>query len=292
MRRKQSTIQLKSAEQIHKMRAAGLVVAEGLAEMAAAAVPGASTADLDRIGRAVLARNGAVSSFLGYSYPPFPAVICSSRNEAVVHGIPRDDETLAAGDLVSIDYGAILDGWHGDAAVTVLVGDPNGAAGNGLAGNGPAAARVAALIEACRVSLWDGLAAVKVGGRLTDISHAVETSVRASGDFGIVQNYGGHGIGTEMHMEPHILNYGKPGRGPDLVPGLTVAIEPMLTAGAPDTAELDDNWTVVTADGSWAAHWEHTVALLEDGPWVLTAEDGGRSELATRGVQVSALAGR
>ncbi|MCW2539216.1 MAG: type methionyl aminopeptidase [Frankiales bacterium] len=281
MRRKQSAIQLKSVEQIRKMRAAGLVVAEGLAEMTAAAVPGASTADLDRIGRAVLARNGAVSSFLGYSYPPFPAVICSSRNEAVVHGIPRDSEVLAPGDLVSIDYGAILDGWHGDAAVTVLVGNPSG----------PDNARTADLIEVCRASLWDGLAAVKVGGRLTDISHAVETSVRAAGDFGIVQNYGGHGIGTEMHMEPHILNYGKPGRGPDLVSGLTVAIEPMLTAGSPHTTELDDNWTVVTADGSWAAHWEHTVALLEDGPWVLTAQDGGRAELAARGVQISALAG-
>jgi methionyl aminopeptidase len=203
-------------------------------------------------------------------------VICSSRNDVVVHGIPRPDDVLADGDLISIDYGAILDGWHGDAAVTVAVG--------------ASSAEARALSAACENSLWDGIAAALVGGRLSDISHAVEGSVRASGDYGIVTGYGGHGIGTEMHMDPHVLNYGKPGHGPELVPGMALAIEPMITLGTHRTKERSDEWTVVTADGSWAAHWEHTVAILEDGPWVLTAVDGGRAELADRGVKVSSLA--
>lgn len=258
------------------MRAAGLVVAEGLSEMSAAAKAGASTWDLDRIGRDVLARRGAVSSFLGYGYPPFPGVICSSRNSVVVHGIPSKDDVLAEGDLLSIDFGAIVAGWHGDAAVTVAVGS--------------APEEAAAMSQTCRTALWDGIAAAVVGRQLSDISHAVETSIRRAGDYGIVENYGGHGIGTSMHMDPHILNYGKPGRGPRLVEGMALAIEPMITLGAPRTKELADDWTVVTADGKWAAHWEHTVALLADGPWVLTAEDGGRAELAARGISLTAIA--
>jgi methionyl aminopeptidase len=276
-RQRPNPIELKSVEQIKLMRAAGLVVAEGLAAMSAAAVPGASTWDLDQIGREVIERNGAVSSFLGYARPPFPAVICSSLNENVVHGIPNKSEVLADGDLISIDYGAILQGWHGDAAVTVAVG--------------AAADADRRLSEVCEASLWDGIAAAAVGGHLSDISHAVESSVRAAGPFGIVENYGGHGIGSSMHMDPHILNYGKPGRGPELEAGMTLAIEPMITLGSPDTAERADGWTVATADGSWAAHWEHTIALLPDGLWVLTSPDGGRAELAARGVSLSALAG-
>jgi methionyl aminopeptidase len=147
-----------------------------------------------------------------------------------------------------------------------------------------------ALSQACEASMWDGLAAARVNGRLTDISHAVETSVRKSGKYGIVTGYGGHGIGSEMHMAPHILNHGRPGKGPRLLPGMALAIEPMITLGRRNTEELDDGWTVSTVDGSWAAHWEHTVALLDDGPWVLTAEDGGRAELAQRGITVSAAA--
>ena len=138
--------------------------------------------------------------------------------------------------------------------------------------------------------MWDGLAAARAGNRLSDISHAVETSVRGSGEYGIVTGYGGHGIGSEMHMAPHILNYGRPGKGPRLVPGMALAIEPMITVGARATRELADGWTVVTADGSLAAHWEHTVAILADGPWVLTAEDGGRAALSSRGVSLSAAA--
>ena len=267
-------IELKSVDQIELMRVAGLVVAKGLAEMGAAAQPGASTADLDEIGRGVLREAGAVGSFLGYH--GYPAVICASVNERVVHGIPSATEVLREGDLISIDFGAIVDGWHGDAAVTVAVGAVS-----------PTAAALAAAGEA---ALWDGLAAVHGGARLSDVSHAVEVSIRGSGPYGIVEGYGGHGIGTSMHMDPHVLNYGRPGRGPRLVAGMALAIEPMLTTGSPGTRELDDGWTVVTDDGSLAVHWEHTVAILADGPWVLTAPDGGRAQLAARGVRLSARA--
>jgi methionyl aminopeptidase len=267
-------IQLKSADQIAVMRQAGLVVARGLAAMRDAVAPGVSTGDLDAVGREVLAAAGATPSFLGYH--GFPAVICASVNDRVVHGIPSAAEKLREGDLITIDFGAIVDGWHGDAAISVPVGE--------------VAPEVARLSEVCEASLWDGLAAARAGGRLTDISHAVETSIRRAGRFGIVANYGGHGIGSEMHMDPHILNYGRAGKGPRLIPGMALAIEPMVTLGSRATEELDDGWTVRTVDGSWAAHWEHTVAILDDGPWVLTAEDGGRAELDKRGIALSAAA--
>ncbi|MBV9594305.1 MAG: type I methionyl aminopeptidase [Actinobacteria bacterium] len=256
------------------MREAGLVVARGLAEMQAACAPGVTTADLDAIARRVLADAGASSSFLGYH--GYPAVICASVNDRVVHGIPSTADVLGTGDLISLDFGAIVEGWHGDAAITAEIGPVDPAA--------------AALSAACRTSLWDGIAAVRSGGRLSNISHAVERSIRGSGDYGIVTGYGGHGIGSAMHMDPHILNHGKPGRGPRLEPGMAVAIEPMVTMGSPATRELTDGWTVVTVDGSLAAHWEHTVAILDDGPWVLTAPDGGVAELRARGVQPSARA--
>jgi methionyl aminopeptidase len=256
------------------MRMAGLVVARALAEMGAAVAPGVSTGDLDEIARAVLREAGAESSFLGYH--GYPAVICSSVNDRVVHGIPSPGEKLAEGDLVSIDFGAIVDGWHGDSAITVPVGSVSREA--------------ARLSAACEASMWDGLAQARAGARLTDISHAIETSIRNAGRYGIVAGYGGHGIGSQMHMAPHILNYGRAGKGPRLEPGMALAVEPMVTLGSRATRELDDGWTVVTVDGSWAAHWEHTVAILEDGPWVMTAEDGGRAELAKRGVTLSAEA--
>jgi methionyl aminopeptidase len=267
-------IQLKSPDQIETMRSAGLVVARALAAMRAAVAPGVSTADLDEVARSVLDDAGATASFLGYH--GYPAVICASVNDRVVHGIPSTDERLAEGDLISIDFGAIVDGWHGDSAISVPVGEVS--------------AEVRALSDACEASMWDGLAAAQPGAWLTDISHAVETSIRGAGSYGIVAGYGGHGIGSQMHMAPHILNYGRPGRGPRLTPGMALAIEPMVTLGSRATKELDDGWTVVTVDGSWAAHWEHTVAILEDGLWVLTAEDGGRAELAKRGVDLSARA--
>jgi methionyl aminopeptidase len=278
MYRAPERIEIKSADQIASMRQAGLVVARALREMSAAAAPGVSTGELDSIARDVLKDEGATSSFLHYDIGngPFPAVICASINDRVVHGIPSTSELLTDGDIISLDFGAIVDGWHGDAAVTVLVG--------GVDDNSRE------LSATCERSLWDGLAAVRPGGRLSDISNAVETSVRTSGQYGIVAGYGGHGIGSRMHMDPHILNYGRAGKGPRLQPGMALAIEPMVTLGSRATQELADGWTVSTVDGSRAAHWEHTVAILADGPWVLTAEDGGRAELEKRGVQLSSSA--
>jgi methionyl aminopeptidase len=273
MRRPQLDIQLKTPEQIELMRGAGLVVAAALDAMRAAVAPGVTTADLDAIAEQVIRDAGAVPSFKGYH--GFPASICASVNEQVVHGIPSPEQVLREGDLLSLDCGAILHGWHGDSAVTVGVGETD-----------PALLRMA---EVAEDAMWAGIAAAARGatsgrGRLTDISYNVEKAVRKAGRYGIVDGYGGHGIGTEMHQDPHVLNYGRPGRGPKLVPGLTLAIEPMVTVGDPATVELDDGWTVITKDGSRAAHFEHTVAVTPEGPWVLTAEDGGVAGLAPFGI--------
>ena len=268
MFRRQLQIQYKTPEQIGLMRAAGLVVADALAAMRDAVAPGVSTAKLDQIADEVIRSAGAVPSFKGYQ--GYPATICASINSQVVHAIPSAGQVLHDGDLISIDCGAVLNGWHGDAAITVPVGQVP-----------PALVELTAAAEA---SLWAGIKAAARGvrsghGRLTDISRAVEVSIRGSGRYGIVDGYGGHGIGTEMHQDPHVLNYGRPGRGPRLVPGLCLAIEPMVTIGSPRTVELSDGWTVVTQDGSVAAHVEHTVALFADGAWVLTAADGGAAAL-------------
>jgi methionyl aminopeptidase len=268
MFRRQLMIQYKTPEQIELMRAAGLVVADVLATVSAAVAPGVSTADLDRIAAEVIRSHGALSSFLGYH--GYPAVLCTSVNNQVVHAIPSPTQVLREGDLISIDAGAILNGWHGDSAVTVGVGE--------------VARPLARLTEVAENALWAGITAAAEGvrsasGRLTDISRAVQDSIRRSGRYGIVTGYGGHGIGTEMHQDPHVLNYGRPGRGPALEPGLCLAIEPMVTLGSPRTVELADGWTVVTQDGSIAAHVEHTVALTPDGAWVLTAPDGGAARL-------------
>ena len=277
-RRGRDPFELKSVAQLALMREAGLVVAQALSEMRDAVAPGVSTLELDGIARDVLRAAGATSNFLGYDLGsgPYPGVICASVNDRIVHGIPSSDVRLRDGDLISLDVGAVVGGWHGDGAITVPVGEVS--------------AEAQALSDACERALWNGLAAVRAGERLGDVSHAVETSVRRSGQYGIVTGYGGHGIGSRMHMDPHILNYGPPGQGPRLVPGMVLAIEPMITLGSPNSRELADGWTVVTADGSFAAHWEHTVAILSDGPWVLTAEDGGRAELQLRGVTLSDLA--
>ena len=253
-------IELKTPAELEAMRAAGLVVAKALAAVTAAVRPGISTGELDELAFETIHDAGAVPSFLGYH--DFPATICASVNNQIVHGIPSRDQVLADGDLISVDCGAILDGWHGDSAVTLPVGTVSAAD--------------LALSDATRASMEAGIKAVRPDGRLTDISHAIEESVhateRASGTtYGIVREYGGHGIGRAMHMEPFLPNYGKPGKGPRLRVGMAIAIEPMLTIGSAQTEELDDGWTVVTADGSRAAHWEHTVAITDDGPWVLTA---------------------
>ncbi|MGH8775155.1 MAG: type I methionyl aminopeptidase [Jiangellaceae bacterium] len=279
-------ISLKSEAEVAKMRLAGLVVAEALAAVRAAVAPGVTLRELDAIASGEIRSRGAVPSFLDYlpgvGYVPrgpgrnsFPATICASVNEEIVHGIPGD-RRLRSGDVVSIDCGAILDGWHGDSAVTVPVGEVSDEASG--------------LLRTCEDALWAGLAAMQPGGRLRDIGGAVEDHVRASGDYGIVAEYGGHGIGTEMHQDPHVLNYRTRVRGPRLVPGLALAIEPMINLGGPQTELLDDEWTVVTADGSLSAHFEHTVAVTSDGPWVLTALDGGASRLASLGVPTPATA--
>jgi methionyl aminopeptidase len=229
--------------------------------------PGISTADLDELAAREIRGAGATPSFLNYH--GYPAVICTSPNEVIVHGIPRPDAILHEGDIVSIDCGAIVDGWHGDAAITVGVGETS-----------PERAQ---LLQVCETALWQGLAQVRAGHRLTDVSHAVEASVRAAGPYGIIEEYVGHGIGSAMHMDPPVPNYGRPGRGPKLREGMALAVEPMIVLGQPDTAVLEDDWTVVSVDGSAAAHFEHTAAITPDGPWVTTAEDGGEAGFAAIG---------
>ncbi|EHI11650.1 type I methionyl aminopeptidase [Mycolicibacterium thermoresistibile] len=257
--RNRKVVAQRSAGELDAMAAAGALVAEALRAVQAAAAPGVSTKHLDEIAESVIRDGGGIPSFLGYH--GFPASICASVNERVVHGIPADDEILAAGDLVSIDCGAILDGWHGDSAITFGVGDLIPAD--------------EALSQATKAALDAGIDAMRPGNRLTDVSHAIETATRAAERrdnrrYGIVANYGGHGIGRQMHMDPFLPNEGAPGRGPHLAVGSVLAIEPMLTLGTTETVVLADEWTVVTADGSRAAHWEHTVAVTEDGPRILT----------------------
>lgn len=249
----------RSAGELDAMAAAGAVVAAALRAVRAAADAGVSSQTLDDIAETVIREAGATPSFLGYH--GYPASICVSVNDRVVHGIPSAAEILAAGDLVSVDCGAVLDGWHGDAAITFGVGPLNPAD--------------EALSDATRESLEAGIKAMVVGNRLTDVSHAIErgartAEVRYGRSFGIVDGFGGHGIGRQMHMDPFLPNEGAPGRGPVLAAGSVLAIEPMLTLGTARTVVLEDNWTVTTADGSRAAHWEHTVAVTEDGPRILT----------------------
>ena len=259
--RKEPAIQVKSPEQIDRMHAAGQVVARTLTVLKEAVRPGISTAELDSIAEREIRAAGAVPSFLGYF--GYPASICTSVNEQVVHGIPSPDQVLRAGDVISIDCGAILDGWHGDSALSVGVGEIDPAD--------------QALLDSCQASMWAGIARAVADGRLSDISHAVERSVRASGSYGLIQEYTGHGIGTEMHMDPVVRNYGPPGQGPRMRAGMALAIEPMITRGGRHVAELDDGWTVVTVDGSRSAHFEHTVAITPEGPWVLTAREEEKS---------------
>jgi methionyl aminopeptidase len=245
----------KSPAELEIMATAGRVVAEVHEVLREALRPGMTTADLDVIAEREVRARGAVPSFKGYR--GFPATLCTSVNAQVVHGIPSPDVVLRPGDIVKIDAGAVVDGYHGDSAATWIVGDD-------------APPEVRALVDTTRAALWDGLLRACAGGRLTDISAAVERRGRAGG-FGVVREYVGHGIGRALHEDPHVPNYGKPGKGPKLVSGLALAVEPMFNLGTADTEVLADDWTVVTADGAPSAHWEHTVAITDDGPWVLTA---------------------
>ncbi|MCC9183488.1 type I methionyl aminopeptidase [Mycolicibacterium mageritense] len=252
-------VELKTESEIEAMAAAGAVVAEALRAVAAQAAPGMTTADLDRIAADVLAAHGATSPFLNYhprwAPSPFPAVLCVSVNDAVVHGVPTD-QVLADGDLVSVDFGAILNGWCGDAARSFVVGAAQPAD--------------AALIEAADAALAAGIAAVRPGNTLGDIGHAIATTARNAG-YGMLADHGGHGIGRTMHEAPHVPNEGRPGKGMRLRPGLVIAIEPMLIAdGTDDYVHDADGWTLRTATGARAAHSEHTVAVTADGARILT----------------------
>lgn len=270
MFRRKSRVEIKTPEQIALMRGAGLVVARTLELLREAVVPGVTTRALDAIAETSIRDHGAVPSFLGYH--GYPGSICASVNDEVVHGIPGD-RVLREGDQISIDCGAILSGWHGDAAITVPVGTVD-----------------AASTELSRVTeeaLWAGLGAARVGGTLNDIGTAVESLVRSQpggAAYGIVEEYVGHGIGTSMHMEPNVPNYAVPGSSLELVEGMALAVEPMVCAGDRAVRTLADDWTVVTQDGLRACHWEHTVALTAEGPWVLTALDGGAARFAALGV--------
>jgi methionyl aminopeptidase len=243
---------LKSRAEIDKMRRAGRVVAEMLDKCSDAARPGVTTAELDKLARSILDSRGARSNFLNYH--GFPAVICTSPNNTIVHGIPGSYQ-LKDGDILSIDCGAIIEGYHGDAAVTVAVGDVSDEA--------------ASLLKTTEASLQAAIEQIRDGNRLSDIGHAVQEVAEGAG-YSVVREYVGHGIGTAMHEEPQIPNYGPPGKGIKLKVGHVFAVEPMVNVGAAGTLLLDDGWTVVTADGSLSAHFEHTIALTEDGPKVLT----------------------
>jgi methionyl aminopeptidase len=267
-------VEIKTPEQVERMRVAGLLVGETLELLRDAARPGVTTAELDALAEDHIRSRGGVPSFVGYGDPPFPGTICASVDDEVVHGIPGPRE-LRPGDVISIDCGAIVDGWHGDAAITVAVGE--------------VPEPVRELMRVTEEAMWAGIAAARLGGRVTDISHAVEQHLRSQshpdgGSWGILEEFTGHGIGTAMHQPPNVPNHGRPGRGPKLQRGLVLAVEPMVTLGSPDVVVEDDEWTVVTVDGSWAAHFEHTFTLTPDGPWVLTALDGGEARLRALGL--------
>ena len=246
----------RSESELARMREAGRLVGEVLTELAAHVAPGVTTADLDELAEKRILRAGATPAFKGYH--GYPATICASVNEEVIHGIPSGRRVLQEGDVISIDVGASLDGYFGDSAITLAVGKVSEEA--------------ATLLRVTDESLYKAIEAVKPGGRISDIGHAVQKHVEAYG-FSVVREFVGHGIGQKMHEEPQVPNYGEPGRGPRLTEGMVLAIEPMVNAGKPAVKVLADGWTAVTRDGSLSAHFEHTVAVTADGPWILTARE-------------------
>lgn len=249
-------IKIKTADEMNSIAKAGRIVAMVLEDMKTFIRPGISTLDIDKRVESIIRGEGAIPSFLNYGTPPFPASACVSVNEEVVHGIPTAERILKEGDIVSVDVGAYLDGWHGDAARTIPVGEVS--------------EEVAALIRNTEASFWAAFEMAKVGNRLGDISHAVE-QVALEFNYGVVKELTGHGIGANLHEDPQIPNYGRAGHGPRLQAGMVIAVEPMLNLGTARIDVLDDDWTIVTRDGKYSAHYENTIGITEDGPVILTA---------------------
>ena len=266
-------IQIKSLDQLKTMRKAGLLVRSTLETVRSNIKAGITTSALDAIAEASIKRGGGTSNFKGYN--GYPATICVSINDEIVHGIPGD-RMIMPGDIVSVDCGAIIDGWHGDAAFSVIVEPIDNVRQK--------------MLDVCEESMWQGIAAGAQGKKLSDIGAAIEKYITSQGKYGILREYGGHGIGTAMHMEPHILNYGRAGNGPTIEAGMCFAIEPMITLGGEKTRVLDDEWTVVTVDKSHGSHFENTYCIAPDGkPFVLTEVDGGKSQFARFGIEISNL---
>ena len=264
-------VEVKSPAELELMRAAGVVVHDALVLVREVAAPGMTTAALDAAAERHIRAAGAVPNFLGYGDPPFPATTCISVNDEVVHGIPGP-RVLAEGDVVSVDCGAVVEGWHADAAVTFTLG--------------AVAPEVDELLGVTEEALWRGIAAVRAGGRVGEVSAAVQGYVEGAGDgYGIVRDYTGHGIGSALHQPPDVPNRGRASSGARIVEGMALAIEPMVVLGGHETLTAADEWTEVTADGSLAAHFEHTGAVTASGPWVLTAADGGRARLESLGAR-------
>ena len=277
---RRNRLQGRTDEQLLLMREAGLLVGRTLELLAAEVRPGMTTLELDRLAEDFIRSNGGIPNF--QLVPGYSHTLCTSVNDEVVHGIPGR-RVLEAGDIVSVDCGAEVEGWNGDAAFTAVVGGREAGRPEDLA-----------LIDATEASLYAGITAMQVGGRLFAVGDAVEASIEAAAErdgrvYGVIDEYVGHGIGTEMHMDPQIPNYAVRETGPKLVDGFTGAIEPMVTLGGIDTKVLGDDWTVVTLDGTRAAHWEHSVAVRQDGLWILTAVDGGKAALEAAGAAYAPL---
>lgn len=274
-------IERKTSEQLVLMRSAGLLVGQTLEMLRTHVRAGMSTLELDALAEAFIRDHGGIPNF--QLVPGYRHTLCTSVNDEIVHGIPRSDAILREGDLLSIDCGAEVAGWNGDAAFSVIVGGPDAGAPEDVG-----------LIDDTEASLWAGIVALHVGANLYDVGAAVEDSLEASGatrgrEYGIVEDYVGHGIGRSMHMDPQVPNYRVRGRGPKVVDGTTICIEPMVTLGKQDNDVRDDEWTVVTRDGSRAAHWEHSIAVTDAGICVLTALDGGQERLASLGAMFAPL---
>jgi methionyl aminopeptidase len=279
-RKRERGIEYKTPEQIQQMRVAGLLVGQTLELLRNSVRPGMTTLDLDRIAEDNIRSHGGIPSFQGVpggpGVPDFAHTICASVNDEIVHGVPGS-RVIEEGDVVSIDCGAVVDGWHGDAAITIPVGE--------------IAPELATLLQVCEDSLWAGMAAATLIGRINDIGDAIEAHVRKAGEYGIVEEYVGHGIGSEMHMAPQVPNYSVRAKLERMRPGLVLAVEPMINLGSRQTKVLADGWTVATADGKASAHFEHTFTVTESGTWVLTALDGGVERLRVAGVRVADRAG-